>query len=54
MRRREFMTLVAASALVRPFAARAQQSGMPVIGWLHSGTASEQSERLAALRQGLR
>jgi putative ABC transport system substrate-binding protein len=56
MRRREFMTLLgsaAASPILWPLPARAQQPALPVIGFLDITFAGNRPHLLAAFRQGL-
>jgi putative ABC transport system substrate-binding protein len=51
MKRRDFITLLGGAAW--PVAARAQEAGNPVIGFLHSGSQRPYTERIAAFHQGL-
>ena len=50
MRRREFVGLLGGAAVAWPLAA---QPAMPVIGFLHAGSAEENKKRLAAFHKGL-
>ena len=52
--RRGFLKLIAGSTSIWPLAARAQQPGMPVIGFLGSASPDKYSIRLAAFRKGLK
>jgi putative tryptophan/tyrosine transport system substrate-binding protein len=53
MRRRDFITLLGAGAAAWPLAARAQQPGIPVVGYLEIGSAGMRRDRVAAFKRGL-
>ena len=55
MRRREFFTLFggAASFSFWPLAARAQQSALPVVGFVQGGSADTFTREVTAFRKGL-
>jgi len=54
MRRRDFIKAIVGSAAAWPLAARAQQTPMPVIGFLHQGSPSAFASHLDTFRQGLK
>src|SRR5215469_11971182 len=53
MRRREFISLLGASAAAWPVAAHAQQATTPLIGFLSSRSPNESEALVAAFREGL-
>jgi putative tryptophan/tyrosine transport system substrate-binding protein len=52
MRRRDFIRVVAGSAITWPLVARAQQ--LPVVAFLHAGSADGYAKEAAGFKQGLR
>jgi putative ABC transport system substrate-binding protein len=54
LKRRAVITLLLGGAAAWPFAARAQQRTMPVIGFLHFGSPGPFAYQVAAFDQGLK
>ena len=53
MRRREFISLLGGTAVTWPLVARAQQPGLPVVGFVRDGAADASARLVAAFRKGL-
>jgi putative ABC transport system substrate-binding protein len=51
--RRKFLATLGGAAVTWPLAARAQQPGLPVIGFMNGGTPEASARQLTAFRRGL-
>ena len=54
MRRRDFITFLGGAAVARSVGARAQQPGMPIIGFLNSASPDSYASQVKAFRQALK
>ena len=53
MNRRDFITLLSGAGVAWPFTARAQQPGMPIMGFVSNRSAEASVRQTAAFRKGL-